>query len=154
MIIAPDQANPGTAYLFGGIDNGDKEDDDDSDQGDILLSDDVTSSGWYRNHQEVQVNLNPSSSKYLGDASWYLDLSNNYLSITVAMAGTGDNGSWTFYDTTLGFHWAMSCANDVIEGKITTGGSPVVPEPATMILFGSGLIGLAGLGRRRFLKKG
>jgi len=44
----------------------------------------------------------------------------------------------------LAFHWTVSCGNDVIEGK--------VPEPATLLLLGFGLIGLTVVGGRRFVK--
>jgi hypothetical protein len=43
----------------------------------------------------------------------------------------------------LGFHWTMSCGNDVIEGVLPA------PVPAAVWLFGSGLLGLVGIARRR-----
>ena len=46
-------------------------------------------------------------------------------------------------------HYTYQCGNDNLMGSGTT----VVPEPHTMLLFGSGLIGLAGLGRRKFCRK-
>jgi len=44
--------------------------------------------------------------------------------------------------------WTVNCANDVIYEKMNV----PAPEPATMFLLGSGLIGMAGFVRSRFKK--
>ncbi len=71
----------------------------------------------------------------------------------------GDNGNDIHYAIT-GFdisflngeefiaHFTMGCGNDNLIGK----GSAPVPEPATIILMGTGLIGMGGLFRKKQLK--
>ena len=49
----------------------------------------------------------------------------------------------TFDWTNIGLHWTMQCGNDVVEGAAP------VPEPSTMLLLGSGLVGLWGIRKKR-----
>ena len=77
----------------------------------------------------------------------------------LSLVQSGDFSDWTnnvlTYDLAalnikVGSHFAIGyapwCANDV------TGGIAPVPEPATIILMGFGLIGLAGTARKKFIK--
>lgn len=95
------------------------------------------SSGYiYRANQEVQYNT--SGVNAIATGTWSIDYSEKFLRYVITddiLKGLN----------TIGLHWAMTCGNDVIEG----GFAYQNPEPATMILFGFGLLGIAGLGRRK-----
>ena len=96
--------------------------------------------------------LDPNRWIYRANQEWTYDTSSQtaatfgtwarsatMLSLSFAMPDGWDGSS------EFGVHWGMSCGNDVIEGEAPA----PVPEPATMLLFGTGLSGLSVLMRRK-----
>ena len=83
---------------------------------------------------------------------------NGLLGDPISIGGTGDWGgthnvlmvdlAFLGYGQEFYAHFTEGCGNDDLMGHGTT----PVPEPGTMILLGSGLVGLSGWGRKKFRK--
>ncbi len=97
----------------------------------------------YRNNQEVLYN--PGSEDAIG--SFAFSHAGSLISYSFNLSSFGL--SWED-ELNLGFHWTMTCANDVIQGDIY---KAAVPEPGTMILLGLGVAGLGAAGRKRIARR-
>lgn len=122
----------------------------DNTEGEITTSTEaITALGYsnsdYRRDQEYEWSSLDSSLYSLGTGTWALDEASSTLTLTLSYLNNNYTLADFGLDGEIGLHWTMTCGNDVIEG---IAGSEV-PEPATMLLFGAGIAGLAGLRRRK-----
>jgi hypothetical protein len=103
---------------------------------------------WYRHEQEVLYKPGDEEAS-VGDFAF--SHSGNLIKYAFNLSTLlGEDWSWED-ELDLGFHWAMTCANDVIEGGIYK--AAAVPEPGTMLLLGMGIAGLGAAGKKRFRKQ-
>ncbi len=80
------------------------------------------------------------------------DIENNKLFLDNVDKGPLMNVDTAYFSGIDIFYVGYACHFWHRETYVDVGVNPV-PEPATMLLLGSGLIGLAGYGRKKFLKK-
>jgi len=96
------------------------------------------------NTNSVDINFLDDVSMAMG-WNFSLDAGQNAL-ITLILSATQPTGGFYLAHTDPGYQETIYFSSTLIKRG---GGDPTVPEPSTILLFGMGALGLAGLSRRR-----
>lgn len=112
--------------------------------GETLLTGHVFAFGWdevFTDEARFDLLLDQVAGEWVDDGIWPSDRTIGILISTVSLSGITAWDDCNPWDTS----W------EITSGKADK--APIVPEPATMLLLGSGLVGLAAFGRKKFFKR-
>ena len=120
----------------------------------LLISNTSTTNDWFMANVYINTGYtdspwNETDEYYQNTWTWVAPGSTAHLVLDLS----GIDSSELAHISSLGFNIGTNVGEgDYFGGDIDAMANPV-PEPSTMLLFGAGLVGLFGLGRKKFFKR-